>query len=309
MLLNASDLKINTASENTISGSFVFEPLPTGFGNTVGNALRRVLLTALEGAAVTSIKISGADHQFTTIEGVKEDIVEMTMNFKKVRFNMHSENPVIATINKKGAGPVTAGDIEVSSEVEVLNKDLVLATLTDKNATLKVELVIEKGTGYSPMEERQNNKIGMIVLDALFSPVTEVSYKVEATRSGKIVNLDKLVLNVNTDGSVSPKEAVLTASDILETYFKKISMWEAPSAEGESTEEAEEGVKTNKPTENINVEELPLPTRTVNALKKQGINSLAQLAAKSDDELSEIKNLGEKSVLEIKKLLKKEGFR
>lgn len=310
MLLNSKDLKFITVAETDNAGVFALEPLPTSFGNTLGNALRRVLYTTLEGAAITSIKISGADHQFTTVPGVKEDVVEITMNLKKVRVKMYSENPVIANINKKGPCIVTAGDIEVSSEVEVLNKDLVIATLADKNTNLKIELIIEKGVGYSPMEERQSNKIGVIVLDALYAPVTKVSYKVEATRFGKVVNLDKLVLNIETDGSIKPSEALKKSSLLLGDFFTKIASGETEvKTAAEELESKASATKETKTVENVNIEELPLPTRTINALKKQGISTLSQLVAKTDEELSDIKNLGEKSVQEIKKLLKKEGYR
>jgi len=308
MPLLINELNINTLEEGAKSAVYTFEPLPTGFGHTLGSALRRVLYTTLEGGAITQVKISGVDHQFTTLEGVKEDIVEITMNLKKIRVKMHSDNPVVLNINKKGAGPVTGKDIEGSSEVEVLNKDLVIATLSDKNTEFKAELIIEKGMGYSPMEERQSNKIGVIVLDALYSPVTRVSYKVEPTRFGKTVNLDKLTVTIETDGSIEPKEALVKSAKTLSDFFGRIGNWQTKVKEDESST-SEDKPKEAKVVENINVEELPLPTRTMNALKKQGINTLSQLVAMTDEELSDIKNLGEKSVQEIKKLLKKEGYR
>ncbi len=308
MPLLINELNINTLEEGAKSAVYTFEPLPTGFGHTLGSALRRVLYTTLEGGAITQIKIAGADHQFTTLEGVKEDIVEITMNLKKIRVKTHSENPIVLNINKKGAGVVTGKDIEGSSEVEILTKDLVIATLADKNSEFKAELIIERGTGYSPMEERQSNKIGVVVLDALFSPITRVSYKVETTRFGKTVNLDKLTISIETDGSIHPKDALVKSSQTLSEFFGRIGNWQTKTKE-ESDTETESKPKEAKVVENINVEELPLPTRTMNALKKQGINSLSQLVAMTDEELADIKNLGEKSVQEIKKLLKKEGYR
>ncbi|EKD99561.1 MAG: DNA-directed RNA polymerase subunit alpha [uncultured bacterium] len=309
MQVNASDLKISIASEKGNTGVFVFEPLPTGFGHTMGNSLKRILLTSLEGSAITQVKIAGADHQFTTVSGVKEDIVEITLNLKKVRFLNHSQNPVAAAINKKGPGSVTAGDIEVSSEVEVLNKDLVLCTLNDKNATFKADIVIEKGTGYSPMEERQTSKIGVIVLDASYSPIITAHYEVEPTRFGKMTNLDKITLTVETDGSTTAKDAVIKSGEILKNFYARVNVWEDEIVETDEEEQSKTASPKVKAGESTAVEELPLPTRTVNALKKQGIDTLEELAGKSDEELSDIKNLGEKSVLEIKKLLKKEGLR
>jgi len=313
MQVNATDIKITAVSEKGNTGVFTFDPLPSGLGHTLGNSFKRTLLTSLEGSAITQVKISGADHQFTTIPGVKEDVVEITLNLKKVRFINHTKDPIAASISKKGPGTVTAGDIEVSSELEVVNKDLVIATLNDKNTTFKAELVIEIGAGYSPMEERQTSKIGVIVLDAIYAPIINAHYEVEQTRFGKITNLDKLTLTVETDGTIAPKEAVLKSAINMREFYTKFADWDYDAANKvvETSEETAEGVRTAKAKghETTAVEELPLPTRTINALKKQGIESLDDLGNKSDDELADIKNLGEKSLEEIKKLLKKEGFR
>jgi len=308
MLVNATDLKILPISEKGNKGVFVLDPLPAGFGHTVGNSLKRTLMTCLEGSAITQVKISGVDHQFTSIPGVKEDVVEVTLNLKKVRFINHSKNPVAASISKKGPGTVTAGDIEISSEVEVINKDLVIATLNDKTTTFKAELVVETGVGYSPMEERQTSKIGVIVLDALYSPIISAHYEVDDTRFGKITNLDRITLTVETDGSILAKDAVLQSSHILRDYYAKMANWDGKTEEPE-TAEITLGESKAKGHDTTAVEELPLPTRTINALKKQGIENLGDLGSKSDEDLSDIKNLGDKSVEEIKKLLKKEGYR
>ncbi len=305
----SSDFKINIVSENATQGVYSFEPLPKGFGNTLGSSLRRVLLTSIKGAAITQAKITGADHQFTTIPGVKEDIVEITLNLKKVRVKSFSDNPIVLNINKKGPGPVTAGDIETTSDAEIINKDLVIATLSDKTTVLKMELIVEAGIGYSPMEERQSAKIGVIILDALYSPVLNAIYSVETARSGKDINLDKLVLTVETDGSISPKDAVAQSALALRDMFWRISQWHMqPMTEEEIREADMPKSRKGGSAEAISVDELPLPTRTINALKKHGIETLDELAGKTDEELADIKNLGEKSVQEIKKLLKKEGF-
>ncbi len=307
MEINIENIKISRVSETPSHGVFNIEPLPTGFGATLGNSLRRVLMTSIEGAAVTQVKIGGVTHQFTTIPGVKEDIVELTLNLKQLRFKMHTNNPVIAVIKAKGPKDITADDIEVSSDAEVINKDLHIATLANNKTELNIELVIEKGKGYSPMEERQTNKIGVIVLDALFSPISNVTYEVDTTLFGHRADLDKLILNIQTDGSISPEDAMTQSANLLASYYKHIAL-------GETKEEevSDEEVETdNKPrnTENIAIEELPLQTRTINALKKQGIDSLQQLAKMSNEEIADIKNLGEKSLTEIKKLLEKEGYR
>ena len=306
MIVSKENLKINPIKESNETSTYSVEPLPTGFGHTLGNALRRVLLTEIEGAAVTQIKISGASHQFTTLPGVKEDVVQLTLNVKKLRFKIHTDNPVVATLKKKGAGPITAKDLEIPSDLEIMNKDLHLATLADSKSELNIELIVEPGVGYSPMEERQTSKVGVIVLDSLFSPVLNVTYAVEPTRFGDKTDLDKLLITVETDGSVSPKQALVKASGILKGYYESFEKWEL---ETDKSIEPEEENAALIDVEDVAVDELPLQTRTINALKKHGIDTLKQLAKKSDDEIADIKNLGEKSLEEIKKLLKKEGLR
>ncbi len=308
MQVTKENLKINTVSESKNLGVYSIEPLPTGFGYTIANALRRVLLTSTRGAAVTQIKISGANHQFTTLPGVKEDVVELTLNIKKLRVKLHTNNPVIATIKKKGLGDVKAKDIEVSSEAEIMNKDLHIATLSDSKTEINIELTIEPGIGYSPMEERQTSKIGVIVLDALYSPIISANYSIEPTRFGDKINLDKITFTVETDGSVTPKQAIIEAAILLKDYYETIIKWENETAEAASQELKKEDM-VMKPSEDVSIEELPLQTRTINALKKQGISTLHELSHKTDEEIADIKNLGEKSLDEIKKLLVKEGLR
>jgi DNA-directed RNA polymerase subunit alpha len=309
MIVNPSDLKINVVSEKGNFGVFELDPLPTGYGHTLGNSLKRVLLTSLTGAAITQVKIAGADHQFTTVKGVKEDIVEITLNLKKIRLINHSNDPVAASIDVTGPGQVTAEHIETSSEVEILNKDQVIATLSDSKTQFKAELIIESGIGYSRMEERQSSKIGVIILDAMFSPVVKANYKVEPTRFGKVTDLDKIELTVETDGSITPSEAVRKSANLLKEFYAKVTTWHDNDSEEQEVEEENGNGDLAVVTESVAVEELPLPTRTINALKKQGIDTLEDLSKRSDEELSDIKNLGEKSVTEIKKLLKKEGLR
>jgi DNA-directed RNA polymerase subunit alpha len=304
MIVTKENLKINTIKEENNLGVFSFEPLPTGFGYTLANALRRVLMTSIGGAAATQVKISGATHQFTTIPGVKEDVVELTLNLKKLRFKVFSDQPVIVTISKKGPGKVTAKDIETSSDVEIMNKDQHIATLADAKSKLEMELTVEPGIGYSPMEERQTSKVGVMVLDALFSPIVSANYEIEPTRFGGRTDLDKIIFTIETDGSVSPKESLVKASEILKDYYSTFINWKI------ETEEPEEKFKKSaKLTEDVSVEELPLQTRTINALRKSKIATLHELAQKTNEELEDIKNIGEKSLQEIKDLLAKEGFR
>lgn len=307
MEVTKENLKISTVKEEGNFGVYSYEPLPTGFGYTLANALRRVMLTSIKGAAVTQVKINGINHQFTTIPGIKEDIVEITLNLKKLRFKVFTDEPVVVTLKKKGTGKVTAKDIELTSDVEIMNKDQHIATLADSKSSLEMELVIESGIGYSPMEERQTSKLGVIVLDALFSPIVSANYEIEPARFGGRTDLDKITFSVETDGSLSPRDAIKEASKILKEYYIDFQEWKEEEA-GES--EKKDKVKTGtKLGEDFSVEELPLQTRTINALKKSKIGTLHELAKKTDEELEDIKNIGEKSLQEIKDLLVKEGFR
>ncbi len=307
MLLDTKDIKINKESQKDSSAVFTFEPLPKGFGHTLGNTLRRILLTSLKGGAITQVKVEGAVHQFSTIEGVKEDLVEITLNLKQIKARVHGDNPVVARLSVSGEGKITAKDIEANADIEIINPDQHIATLSDKKSKLEMELVFESGVGYLPVEERETSKIGVILLDALFSPVVGVNYEVEPARKGGTIGLDKLVLTIETDGSIDPSDALSHAAAILRDFFARFALAEDPEVEEEVEEDSSPRAAVDANA--ISVEELPLPTRTINALKKANIDSLSQLAEKTDDDLADIKNLGEKSVEEIKKLLEKEGLK
>jgi len=300
-MLNQYELKFSKVSESKNSAVFSFEPLPSGFGHTLGSVLRRVALTSIMGGAVTSFRIPGVTHQFTSIDGVKEDLVDFSLNLKQLRFKVHSDGVFTARISKKGPGVITASDIEVTSEVEVINTDAVIATLSDKNSSLDIELTIERGIGYSPVEGRENNKLGTVLVDAIFSPVVNISYTVESARVGRQSGLDKLNIEVQTDGSVKPMEVIKISASILRDFFDKFSS--APESSQDISSLFQHTSASEAKSDNSSVDDLPLPTRTINALKKHGINSLSDLRAKSDEEISDIKNLGEKSIEEIKKLL------
>ena len=299
-MLSQYDLKFTKVSESKNSAVFSFEPLPSGFGHTLGSVLRRVALTSVKGAAVTSFRIPGVTHQFTTIDGIKEDLVEVTLNLKELRFKLHSEGQFVGKISKKGPGVVTAADIEVSSEVEIINPDAVIATISDKTKAFEIELTIESGIGYSPVENRENPKLGIVLVDAIFSPVVSASYSVESTRVGRQSGLDKLLLTVQTDGSIKASDVVKVSASILRDFFAKF----ASANESQNIDTLFQQTSTAElKSDNSSVDDLPLPTRTINALKKHGINTLSDLRTKSDEEISDIKNLGEKSIDEIKKLL------
>lgn len=306
MIVDVENLKVTSEKEEKNTGIFILEPLPTGFGATLGNALRRVLLTSIKGAAPTQVKIKGATHPFTTLKGVKEDVVEVTLNLKKLRFKIHADSPIIAVIKKKGSGKISAADIEVPSELEILNKNQHIATLADSKSEFEAEITVEPGVGYSPMEERETSKIGVIVLDALFSPIIRASYNVESTRFADRADLDKLTMTIETDGSIKPLDALKNSAKILKRYYETIMLGETPE---DMLEEDEITPTILVQQEEIAIDELPLQTRTINALRKHGVKTLKELAKMTDEEIADVKNLGEKSLTEIKKLLKKEGLR
>lgn len=295
--------QFKTEKETADFGVFVLEPLQQGYGQTLGNSLRRVLLSSLPGAAIVQAKISGVRHLFSTLKGLKEDIVELTLNLKKVRIRYNGEKPVKITLDKTGPGPVLAGDFETPAGVEIVNKDLVLGTLADKTSRLKGEFVVESGYGYVPFEERESGEIGVIPLDAIFTPVTRVNYHVSATRVGRVTNFDKLTMEIWTDGSISPKEALIQSAKTLAGFFEQIV--NPKETEEESAVKAE---KTTAEEPSLTIEELELPTRIVNALLKVGIRNVADLQKAGRKKISKVKNLGGKSLKVIEAALAEKGL-
>jgi DNA-directed RNA polymerase subunit alpha len=216
--------QIQTEKEEENVGIFVIEPLYPGYGQTIGNALRRVLLSSLEGAAISSVKIEGISHEFSSIPGVKEDVIELILNLKQLRMKLFSDEPVKMTLNVKGAKEVTAKDIKAPSQVEIVNKDFRIATLDGKDSSLSMEMVVEKGRGYLPVEMKtEKPEIGVIQIDSLFSPVLGVNFKVENTRVGQRVDFNKLILEIKTDGTITPSEALVQASKILVNQFELLA--------------------------------------------------------------------------------------
>lgn len=246
-------LNIKKISETDTEGVFEVEGLYTGYGLTIGNALRRVLLSSLPGAAITQVKIKGIGHEFTTIPNIAEDVVEITLNLKKIRFRIHTDEPQVLTLKSKGEGKVTAADIETNAQVELITRDAHIATLTSKNAEFEIELTIEKGLGYVPVEVRKTEKlaIGVIAIDAIFSPVNKVNFSVENMRVGDRTDYNRLRLVIGTDGSITPSSALRKASNILQDHFAKIAQvevkeFEAPKAEEEKPKKAKKTVTKTK---------------------------------------------------------------
>lgn len=281
--------------------SLAITPLEQGYGFTLGNSLRRVLLTSLPGAAITSVKIAGVNHQFSSLSGMKEDIVEFCLNLKKVRISYQGEKAVNATLKVNTAGEVKAGDIKLPTGVEVSNPELVLAVL-NKGAKLDADITIESGSGYNPADTRSSTEIGMIPLDASFSPIVRVNYKVEETRVGRLTNYDKLTLEVWTDGTIDALEAVQKAASILVDYFAQI-------VTPKKAEKKKEEIVINDLglVGRLSVEEIGLPTRVANALAKAGFETVDALVRADKNELVKVRNLGEKSLKIISAALGEKG--
>jgi DNA-directed RNA polymerase subunit alpha len=292
-------------------GVFVIEPLDRGFGYTFGNSLRRVLLSSLEGAAVTSVKFEGVAHEFTTLPGVKEDVTDIILQLKNLTCRLHGESPEIEVrLTKKGSGTVTAGDIEAPADLEVLNPDLVIANLSDKGR-LEMTLTIGRGRGYVPAEMNlgPQHTIGVIPIDSIFSPVRRVAYDVEAARVGQRTDYDKLNMDITTDGSIDPREAIAQAAEILIRQLAIFTDIEKIEGFGEAAAaEAAPEVSLAHGMENFPIEELELGVRSYNCLKRVGIETIGDLVMKSENELAAIPNFGKKSIEEVKETLGTHGL-
>lgn len=291
-------------------GKFVVEPLERGFGTTLGNSLRRVLLSSLPGVAVTSIKIDGVVHEFSTIEGVKEDVTEIVLNVKGITAKLYSDTPKTVRIEASGEGEVTAGSIQQDAELEVLNPDWHIATLAD-GAKLVMELTFDKGRGYVPAERNKQNAeqapLGSLPVDSIYTPVLKVNYGVENTRVGQITDYDKLTLEVWTDGTISAQEAVSLAARIMTEHLNLFVTLSQEAMDAEIMVE-----KDNKGKEKaleMTIEELDLSVRSFNCLKRAGINTVEDLISKSEDEMMKVRNLGRKSLEEVVAKLDSLGFK
>jgi DNA-directed RNA polymerase subunit alpha len=305
-LIKPTKLDIVSDSDNVRSASVVAEPLERGYGLTLGNALRRVLLSSLQGAAVTAIQIDGVLHEFSSIPGVREDITDFVLNVKEIALKMGGEGPKRLTLSKQGPGAVTAGDIKVTGDIEVLNSDLVLCHLDD-GAEINIEFTVNTGKGYVPADRNRPDDapIGFIPVDALFSPVRRVSYKVDATRAGESLDKDKLTLTVETNGAISPEDAVAYAARILQDQLSVFVNFEEPSKE--KTQESVPELAFN-PALLKKVDELELSVRSANCLKNDNIVYIGDLIQKTEAEMLRTPNFGRKSLNEIKEVLAQMGL-
>lgn len=308
-----SSLKVLREDSQKISVEI--QALYPGYGVTIGNALRRVLLSSLEGAAITQVKIKGVPHEFSTISGVKEDVLEILLNLKQVKLKISGEDSQKIKLKASGEKEMTAADIEAPTQVEVVNKDAHIASLTSSKAKLEMEMTVEKGLGYVPVEEVKKGKseVGTMYIDAIFSPVEKCSFKVENIRVGTRTDYNKLKLDVETDGTITPREALQEASRVLTSHFSLIEEWFASSGKQKTPQKGKEKKSTTKEkasketTKDTGIEQVgELSTRTVNALKKAGITTLKEIANKEEKELKNIKGLGQKGVTEIREAIKKQ---
>ncbi len=299
-------IEIVEVSEDNKYGKFVCEPLERGYGTTLGNSLRRILLSSLQGAAVTSIKIDGVLHEFSTIPGVREDVSDIILNLKSLFLKMHSEEPKVIRLEVSGEQEVTAADIIADADVEVLNPELHIATL-DETASLKMEMTVERGRGYVPADKNKKPEhvIGIIPIDSIFSPILRVNYSVMDTRVGNVTDYDKLTLEVWTDGSMRPEEAVSKSASIMIAHlrlFQNMAGLPVDEVEEEGTFSEAQDSGNSKVLE-MTIEDLDLSVRSYNCLKRAGINTVAELAQKSEEDMMKVRNLGRKSLEEVKKKL------
>jgi DNA-directed RNA polymerase subunit alpha len=306
--------KITHEEVNENRGVFVIEPLDRGFGYTFGNSLRRVLLSSLEGAAVTSVKIEGVAHEFTTLPGVREDVTDIILNLKQLVCILHGESPEVEVrLTKRGEGVVTAADIEAPADLEILNPDLEIANLSSKGR-LEITLTIGRGRGYVPAEGNrgQAHTIGVIPVDSMFSPINRVAYDVEAARVGQRTDYDKLILDVTTNGSIDPKDAIAQGAEILIRQLAIFTDLERIEGFGESAGAVDVGDAAVPSLaggmENFPIEELELGVRSYNCLKRVGIETIGDLVTKTESELAAIPNFGKKSIEEVKETLAQHGL-
>ena len=296
LIHNPALAEIQDLSDNV--ATFIVKPLEPGYGNTLGNSLRRVLLSSINGAAIVAFKIDGVSHEFTSIEGVKEDVVDIMLNLKNIKFKAHTDSPVELRLEKTGAGIITAKDIKANAEMEVVNPDQIIATIDDDKTKFAMDIVVESGHGYKTIEEASEDRIhsDMIAVDAIFTPVLRVRYKVDNTRVGQVSNLDRLDLTIETDGSLSPREAFEQASAILANQYTALAgstTIEAAPALGEEAKDEASELHTS-------IEDLNLTARTTNALVNNDIRTVHDLVNLTEQDLRELKGFGSKALDEVK---------
>ena len=306
-LIKPTKIDVNKKEEQKTLGSVSIEPLERGFGLTIGNALRRILLSSLQGAAVTSIQIDGILHEFSSIPGMAEDVTEFVLNIKSLAIKLNSDQPKKMVLKVSGPGAVKASQIEAGSEIEIINPDLILCHL-DKSAKINLEFTVQNGKGYVPAEQqkKEDKQIGLILVDSIFSPVKKVSYNIENSRVGQVTDYDKLTLNVETNGAMEPDDAVAMAARILQEHLQYFINFEEPEIEDKTKEEDSE-IKFNR---NLlrKVDELELSVRSANCLRNDNIVYIGDLVQKSENDMLRTPNFGRKSLNEIREVLMQMGL-
>ncbi len=304
--MNNLTFSVKEATATNDYGEFVIEPLEPGYGYTIGNALRRVLYTSIPGAAVTSIKISGVKHKFSTVPGLKENVVDLILNIKQLNLRLlDSKDSATVKLSVTGPKEITSADLQISDGVEVVDKDQYLGSLANNKSKLEMELTVERGLGFSLAEERRSSGVGMIPTDAIFTPVKRVTYAVESTRVGRQTDLDKLVMKIWTNGVVKPQEALEEAAKILANSFAQIYQ---PNQEEVETEDAVSTVSVPESLLQLTIDELDLPTRIYNSLRNGGIETVEQLLKTPRRDLTSMRNMGGKSVSVIDEKLQEKGI-
>jgi DNA-directed RNA polymerase subunit alpha len=306
ILVENSISKVDVLHTSDDFGRFQVEPLERGFGLTLGNALRRVLLSSLPGAAVTQVKVDGIYHEFATIPGVKEDTTELVLNLKQLRLKSFTDQPTQLRLMASGPGVVTASDLIYGSDIEIVNPELYIASLDNGDARLEVELTVEKGTGYMPSDGREPPALGVIPVDALFSPVRRVNYQVENTRVGARTDLDRLTIEIQTDGTLTPMESLVQAGQLLVEQFSVFADLQRPAGRPERPGLAPVG---SIPTHvmDMPIDQLDLSQRTYNCLKRSQITKVGQVLQMTEDELLSLRNFGQKSLEELREKLREHG--
>lgn len=303
-LIKPEKLEVDRESNSDTYGKFVCQPLERGFATTIGNSLRRILLSSIQGAAITTVKIEGALHEFTSMKDVLEDVSEIILNLKMIRLKLHTSESQKITIDKKGPGVVTAGDINTALSVEVMNKEQVICTLTGP-INFHAEMTVDWGKGYQPAEkmDKENLSIGQIPIDAIFTPIKRIKYITAQARVGQQTDYDKLTLEIETDGSLKPENALAFAAKILKEQMTIFINFDEEEAEPERVDESGIGAEVDNPYLDKPVEDLELSVRSANCLKNADINYIGDLAQKTDQDMLKTKNFGRKSLNEIKALL------
>ena len=302
--------RITSTDSEPNYASYDIEPLEAGYGRTLGNALRRVLLSSLPGAAITSVKIEGAQHEFQDVPGIKEDVTDIVLNVKKIRLRSFSDRPVTMRLEVSGERRVTAADIQAPASIEIVTPDVYICTLDGPDAHLDMELVVETGKGYVPAETKDGQPIGQIPIDAIFTPVQKVNYTVENTRVGQMTNFDKITLQVWTDGAITPDDALRQASQVLVQHFQMIADHSEPTIIEQTPPSLPSGSNYQIPQRiyDTPIEELDLTVRAYNCLKRSGITKVGQVLTMNEDDLLAVRNFGEKSLNELKDSLRERHF-